>query len=227
MSLVALVAMWPTGPIAAPIILTEQQDAPFGLQTHPAPEGVLWTRWRRLQADLRNEADALATCRSGPRRCTPAAARLLALIDDARVHPLRARIAVVNREVNRAVRWDASIAAHGMPERWMPPLASFTSGRGDCMGIAIAKYVALRHADVPAASVRLLIVWDRSARVHHAVVAASSDGRWLILDNRTAALLEDRDWSRVAPKFSIDHTGVWQFQPARPFKLKDMLPGAA
>jgi hypothetical protein len=45
----------------------------------------------------------------------------------------------------------------------------------------------------------------------HAAVATRVDGQWLILDNRTMALVRDTDVKRAIPEFVLDHEGVKRF----------------
>ena len=90
-----------------------------------------------------------------------------------------------------------------MPDRWSAPLATLTTGRGDCEDYAIAKYVALR----------LLIVRDLAGGEDHAVVAARIEEKWIVLDNRRLALVEDVEMPRVLPLFVLDRYGVKRFAP--------------
>jgi predicted transglutaminase-like cysteine proteinase len=85
----------------------------------------------------------------------------------------------------------SDLAQWGVPDRWSAPLATLTTGRGDCEDYAIAKYVALRVAGVAEEDVRLVIVRDLAVGEDHAVVSARLDGGWIILDNRWLALVED------------------------------------
>jgi predicted transglutaminase-like cysteine proteinase len=183
-------------------------DEPFKLVAFRAPEGVLWVKWRGVEADIAREAGVIARCRAEPGDCTPAAARFVALVDDASRHEGREKIATVNRAVNTALQYMSDYAQHGVADLWSAPLASFASGRGDCEDYAIAKYVALRDAGFPAEDLRLLLVRDRSVHEDHAVLAARHHGRWLILDNRFVALVEDSEARNLSPLFAIDYQGV-------------------
>ena len=51
-------------------------DEPFGLTAFVHPEGLLWTKWRRIESDTALDDPVLQTCLGDPQRCTPAAARL-------------------------------------------------------------------------------------------------------------------------------------------------------
>jgi len=72
------------------------------------------------------------------------------------------------------------MAQHGVPDLWSGALATFSSGQGDCEDYAIAKYVILRAAGVPAEDLRIMLVRDLIAREAHAVLAAKINGKWLI-----------------------------------------------
>src|SRR6476620_8028709 len=49
--------------------------APFGLFTFRAPEGILWRKWRGIEADIAKEHVVLERCRANPEGCPSNAAR--------------------------------------------------------------------------------------------------------------------------------------------------------
>jgi predicted transglutaminase-like cysteine proteinase len=114
--------------------------------------------------------------------------------------------------VNNAIRYTSDMTQWGTPDEWSAPLAagkgSFDTGLGDCEDYAIAKYVALRAAGIPAKQLRVLLVRDNIARLDHAVLAANEDGHWYVLDNRWTAAVEDSDVRRFTPLFALDDQGV-------------------
>jgi predicted transglutaminase-like cysteine proteinase len=196
-------------------------NEPFGLFTFGAPQGLLWTKWRKVQEQIRGEAKVLKTCRT--QDCPlSGASRLLAIIDDAQKSTGRARIEVVNRLVNASIRYTSDFVQHGVADLWSPPIATLTSGKGDCEDYAIAKYVALREAGTADADLRLLLVRDRTAGQDHAVLAVRHDGRWLILDNRHEVLNEAADLPQFVPLFALDHHGVKLFQTPRGFESSNL-----
>ena len=185
---------------------------PFGLATFRAPEGLLWVKWRRVEQQIDTEAEILRSCRAEPEDCSSLGAKkFLAIVADAQRREGRARIEVVNRLVNASIRYVSDMAQHGVPDLWSPPLATLTSGLGDCEDYAIAKYVALREAGAAEESLRLLLVRDRAAGQDHAVLAVRQDDRWLVLDNRHLMLNEAAELPHFVPLFSIDHQGVKLF----------------
>ena len=198
---------------------------PFGLFTFRAPEGQLWAKWRGVAADIAKEADVMAQCRASAEHCERSVLRFIAVIDEARGLQGRARLDAVNRAVNSAIRYTSDMEQHGVPDLWSAPLASFASGRGDCEDYAIAKYVALRQAGVAVEDVRIVLVRDTAIREDHAVLAARLDGRWFILDNRRADVLEDGASRHLMPLFAIDDRGVKLF--AAPYANRTTGPNEA
>ena len=84
-------------------------------------------------------------------------------------------------------------------------------GAGDCEDYAIAKFVALRLAGVAADDLRIVIMRDTIRGEDHAVAAARLDGRWLTLDNRRMAMVEDADVRNYRPTFVMDQHGVMRY----------------
>ena len=186
-------------------------NEPFGLSTFRAPEGLLWVKWRGIEQQLQAEATEIALCRDDRHSCSSQALHFLRLMETAQARDGRARIDLVNRAVNSAIRYTTDYAQHGVADRWTAPLATLAAGRGDCEDYAIAKYAILRAAGVPASDLRLLLVRDRAARQDHAVLAVRDSGRWLVLDNRHLMLAEPTMLPQFTPLFALDHQGVSLF----------------
>lgn len=198
-------------------------DEPFGLYTFRAPEGLLWIKWRKAEADIAGESQTLQACRDNLDDCPSSAARrFMAVVEEVKSHKGRARIETVNRLINASIRYVSDLAQHGVADRWTAPLATFAAGRGDCEDYAIAKYVALREAGMAAADLRFLLVRDRLAG-DHAVLSVRHEGRWLILDNRHLALADSSELAHFIPLFALDHQGVKLF--AAPYADRGQLMG--
>src|SRR5947207_8694448 len=200
-------------------------NEPFGLFIFRAPDGMLWRKWRGVEADMAKEQAVLDRCREHAESCPSYAAQFLRVIDAVKSKSGRARLDEVNRAINAAIRYVSDYAQHGEADRWSAPLASFATGQGDCEDYAIAKYVALREAGFPEGELRVVLVRDRAVRQDHAVLAAHLGDRWLILDNRRSELLADSDASSFTPLFAINHRGVQLF--AAPYANRPHLAGEA
>jgi predicted transglutaminase-like cysteine proteinase len=184
---------------------------PFGLYTFRAPEGLLWVKWRGVESEMDAETKLIAACRAAPDDCkSTAAKRFLAIVAEAKGQTGQAQIGTINRAINGAIRYVSDMAQHGVADKWSSPLTSLGSGQGDCEDYAIAKYAALREAGIAVDDLRLVLVRDRVAG-DHAVLAVRNAGRWLVLDNRHAILVDTSELPQFTPLFAIDHQGVKLF----------------
>ncbi len=199
--------------VVRPAIHSPVLAEPFGLNTEQVAAGEVLTKWNGVEADIRAENDILELCRTSPKRCPAAARSFLAIVAQGRVQTGRARIGIINRAINLAIRPMSDLAQWGVLDRWSAPLETLTTGRGDCEDYAIAKYVALIQAGVAAEDVRFVIVHDLAVDENHAVVATRLNGDWIILDNRWLTLVKDSEMPRMVPLFALDQTGVRLFLP--------------
>ncbi len=186
---------------------------PFGLAVTPVWFGKILTNWSGVEAAIRADDQTLSRCRDDAQHCPRAARNFLAIVAQGRAQTGHARIGIINRAINMAIEPMSDMAQWGVPDRWSPPLETFTTGRGDCEDYAIAKYVALTAAGVPAQDVKLIIVRNTAADEDHAVVAVRDGGQWTILDNRWLTLVKDVEMPRVIPLFVLDEGGVHEFAP--------------
>jgi predicted transglutaminase-like cysteine proteinase len=198
---------------AVPPVPNETAWKPFGLDATPVAFGDVQAKWRKVEVDIRADIEILAQCREHMESCPPAAQHFLEIIKEGRARDGRARIGVINRAINLAIRPTSDFAQWGVPDRWSSPLETFSTGRGDCEDYAIAKYVALVEAGVSEEDVKLIIVQDLATNQGHAVVAVRLNGDWIVLDNRWFALVRDVDMSRVIPLFMLDYAGLKQIVP--------------
>lgn len=211
-----LASLRPTTPAtdvteALPTIARHHSNEPFGLSLFRAPEGILWRKWRHVDAELVREKTVLENCRADAASCPSYAAQFLRLVAAVKSKSGVAQIEEANRSVNAAIRYVNDLTQHREVDRWSSPLATFASAKGDCEDYAIAKYVALTEAGFSQADLRFLLVRDRSVRQDHAVLAARFADRWHILDNRYSGLIDDTEASNFAPLFAITDRGVHMF----------------
>jgi predicted transglutaminase-like cysteine proteinase len=225
----------------APVVLNDapaaaklppiSSEEPFGLFTFRAPEGLLWQKWRGVEARMRTEAGEIEACRSDGQRCGRAARKFVAMTASASNGEIRSRVENVNRAVNMAVRYVSDYEQHGVADLWSSPLETLAAGAGDCEDYAIAKFAVLLAAGVPEKDMKVLLVRDLAVRQDHAVLTVRINGRWLVLDNRRMTLIETADLPEFMPLFAINHDGVSLF--AAPYAERmhhesemDMMPAA-
>ena len=194
-----------------PAIQSPAMTEPFGPNTVPVASGEVLSKWSGVEADIRAESNILSRCRANAELCPAAARKFLAIVAQGSAQTGRARIGVINRAINLAIRPMSDLAQWGVVDRWSAPLVTLSTGRGDCEDYAIAKYVALKEAGVAAEDLRLVIVRDLAVGEDHAVVAARLDGDWIVLDNRRLTLVEDSQTRQMVPLFVLGQTGVREF----------------
>jgi predicted transglutaminase-like cysteine proteinase len=188
---------------------------PFGLLATGLSFGRVREKWLGLERKLDDERVQLALCDGDRDNCvSPAALRLLAIVDAARAREGRARLGEINRAINLAIRPVSDLAQWGEIDVWSSPLETFASGAGDCEDYAIAKFEALRLAGVSPDDLRIVILRDTIHGEDHAVTAARLDGHWLTLDNRRMAMVEDADVRNYRPLFVIDRHEIMQYEIA-------------
>jgi predicted transglutaminase-like cysteine proteinase len=212
-------------------IVPVTSDEPFGLFTFRAPEGVLWAKWRGVEARMRADMKSVDDCKSGGEACAAGARKFVAVTRSAADMDVLSRVEAINRDVNYAIRYVGDYQQHGVADLWSSPLETLSAGMGDCEDYAIAKFAMLVAAGVPEADIKMMLVRDLAARQDHAVLTVRVDGRWLVLDNRYSRLSETRDLPHFMPLFAIDYKGVSLF--AAPYAERphhesetDVLPAA-
>ena len=213
-------------PVSSKAALAPKAE-PFGLATERVSEGEILRKWMGVQLEIREDKQVLARCRESASSCPLAARHFLAIVDEGRARNGRARVGVINREINLSIVPTSDLAQWGVPDRWSAPLETLTTGRGDCEDYAIAKYVALRATGIAPEDIKLVVVRNTDASENHAVVAVRLGGTWVILDNRWQAMVPDRDVWRATPLFEIGEDGVRQFvAPTANAQLQDRVPAS-
>lgn len=203
-------------------VLVRKSAEPFGVFAFAISTGSLRQKWFALKEKLDDDMVQLALCDGDRDNCaSPAALKLLAIVDQARSRDGRARLGETNRAVNLAIR----ATDDGADDVWSSPLATFASGAGDCEDYAIAKLAALRLAGLAAEDLRIVVVRDTRAGEAHAVAAAKLDGHWLMLDNRRMAMVEDDNARTYQPLFVLYQSAVLKYV-GEPVQFSMVVPEA-
>jgi predicted transglutaminase-like cysteine proteinase len=168
----------------------------------------LAAKWLELQSRIRTEQETLATCRSGNSSCPDAARKFLSMIELARAKEGRARIGEINRAVNLSIKPTTDLPQYGVADYWSAPLATLTTGAGDCEDYAILKYAALREAGIDDDDLQLMLVHDIKHNTLHAVLVVRLGEEWIILDNQMLIMLNVLEARHYYPLFVLNHRGV-------------------
>ena len=177
---------------------------PFSVLATVAVPREMSAKWDELQSRIYADENTLTACRSDESTCSQAARRFLSIVELGRKQVGRARLGWINRAVNMSVKPESDWAQYGYADYWASPLQTLGSGAGDCEDYAIVKYVALRELGVGAEDLRFVIVQDDKRQAQHAIVAVRYEQQWLILDNRTMAILNAEDARNYRALFALD-----------------------
>jgi predicted transglutaminase-like cysteine proteinase len=204
-------ASGPTSPHYQPSATgDEETDQLFGMETEPVTDGSLLNKWRRVEAQITSDLEVVAQCQAG-KSCPAPAHKLIELSQEGAGRSARARVGVINRAVDLAIRPMSDEKQWGVPDHWSDPLETLHLNSGDCEDYAIVKYAALRAAGLSKDAVKIVVWRNRLPNNDHAVLAVRVDDQWLMLDNRTLTLVRDTDVTRAIPEFVLDDQGVRRF----------------
>jgi len=189
------------------LYLPAKADEPFGVATVPSHSTYLAAIWRDLRSAVAEDESVVAFCRIDPDCGLGVALRLIGFVQEARRYQGREMIGHLNRAINLA------IARTRQDVAWLPPLTALGQP-GDCKSYAMAKYLALGEAGVATMDRRLVMVRLKTAPSEkHLVVIVRDVDRWLILDNRTSALVDSTAAHAYEPLQEFDVDGVRDFEP--------------
>lgn len=127
------------------------------------------------------------------------------------------QVSLVNRYINRFTRYredkrkttkfgEVEITVN---QQWAS-LVEFLKVGGDCEDYATAKYQLFRLLGIPAEELRVIVVYDRSEREHHAILAVANVGKSDMLldtDNRTYR----RRPASYRYVYGVNETYVWDY----------------
>ena len=208
-------------PIASMLLLTgllchaaQAADQPNPLADEIARRAA--AKWRAVLARIDAEEETLAACRASPDACSPAARRLLQLVELGRQREGRARLGEINRAVNLSIRPTSDWTQYGVDDFWSAPLATIEKGAGDCEDYAILKYLALRETGISPDDLRLLIVSYPRRRTMHVVLAVRLDEEWLLLDNLTMVMVNSLEATQYRPLIALDDHAMTTFAAGSP-----------
>ena len=127
------------------------------------------------------------------------------------------RMRLVNRYINRFSRYrsdrhrDVVVGETTVRigQEWST-LTEFLQRGGDCEDYATAKYQLLRLFDFPADDLRVVVIYDRAEREHHAIVAvANINGQIVLLDTDNQTYRRRPSMYRFV--YALNENHVWDF----------------
>jgi predicted transglutaminase-like cysteine proteinase len=173
-------------------------------------QGDVLNKWSHARVEIARELQIVDRCRKD-NVCPAGAQRLIDLSSEGAGRNGRARLGLINRSVNLTISPTSDEAQWRVTDHWSSALETLQSGRGDCEDYAIVKYLAPLDSGMSEADLKIVLMRSIFPNEDHAVVAACVDGEWLILDNRTLALVRHTNLTRTVPVFVLDEVGAWRF----------------
>lgn len=123
--------------------------------------------------------------------------------------PFYVKIQAVNSAVNAAIKYTPDSQIYVKQDHWATANQTIETGLGDCEDIAILKHAMLLKAGIPASSMSLVVVKDTSRNLYHAVLAMSTNGGHLILDNVSNNIYRDTSVDHYQPLYSFSDDRSW------------------
>lgn len=186
--------------------LPRDPDAILGLAMLPVPGGELAEKWRDMAIRWQRDAAIVEACRRGAPCDHEGAKRWIRIGETAAALSGRPQLALVHASINRAIRYATDYQSGAAADHWASPLESVDK-MGDCEDYAIAKYMLLRSLGYRPADLKLIVLFQRSSGMFHAILAARSEGEWLFLDNQRQDLARASDYADTRPIAALDEDG--------------------
>ncbi len=203
--------------ITAEISVTIQLHDLFDPETHAFATAAQLPSWAGLLSRIENQRSIIDSCIADQTQCSSRLRAVRHVLKRGHDLTREQQIRLVNRFINRFSRYrqdkrrkvlvgDAEIS---ISQEWST-LLEFLNRGGDCEDYATAKYQLLRRFDIPADELRVLVVYDRKEREHHAVVGvAEVNGAPLLLDT------DNQTYKRRPPMYrfvyALNEKHIWDF----------------
>lgn len=183
-----------------------------------------WPAWSEMLARHDTQRDSVEACIEHPDACPRRAKSLHAIVGKGADLPREQQIQLVNRYVNRkGYRYDRRKTTHSDEGKvvrishWKT-LWEFMESGGDCEDYATTKYFLLRRLGFSPENLRVVVVYDRRYRAHHAVMAIRFDAEntWLLeTDNHIYRRHKPAEYRYV---YAVNELGIWDHDVRVPKK---------
>jgi predicted transglutaminase-like cysteine proteinase len=115
----------------------------------------------------------------------------------------------VNQWVNRSIEYVEDRDLFARNDYWAGASRTMKLGRGDCEDIALTKMQLLAAAGVNRDDMILTIARDLVRGADHAVLIVKLDGRFVMLDNATDAIIDATVANDYRPILSYGQHQTW------------------
>ena len=173
-----------------------------------------WPDWHETITRAGAERETVRACIDDAELCKGKLKSVRVILERGRDLTRRKQLQLVNRYVNNHRRYrddkrrtlDTRTGERLVRQQWST-LLDFLKKGGDCEDYATAKYLILREMGISADELRIVVVYDRQVRDHHAVVAVDNGDSFALLDT------DDRIY-RQRPRmyryvYAVNEKGIW------------------
>lgn len=192
-------------------------NAMFDGTLHPLSSADSLPSWSETLQRIDEQKDALNQCVTDESNCEGRLKSVHHLFDRGNDLTREQRVRLVNRYVNRFSRYrddrrrevQVGESTVRIGQEWST-LTEFLQRGGDCEDYATAKYQLLRMFGFPAKELRVVVIYDRREREHHAIVGvANVDGRALLLDTDNQTFRRRPMFYQFVYALNEDH--IWDY----------------
>lgn len=173
----------------------------FGSVAIPMRNFPVAGRWAKVYREIDACAEGGACGKKGP--------AFVELAESTRDKRFLEKLTTVNRSINTLIAYRKDDTTYGNLDYWAKPAEILSSGSGDCEDFAILKMAALIAAGVPAQSMSLVVLQDRSRGVYHAILSVATQSGTFILDNLSNTVARDEAYRSYIPLYSFSTDRAW------------------
>lgn len=178
-------------------------------------DASLWDDWYETIQKTNDEIVAIEACIEDESACDKAMRRISLVVRNGRKLQPSQQLQLVNRFINKMRRYQGDKRTYKDYEdsrllvwqQWVTLLEFMKTG-GDCEDFATAKYALLKLMGYDTHDLRIVVVYERKLREHHALIAVhTSDDEVALLD------IDNRIYSLRPPYYrfvySINEHSIW------------------
>ena len=178
-------------------------------------ESEAWPAWTEMLSRHAAQLEDLQGCIDDKEACSWRTKSLHVILARGAALTQEKQIRLINRYINRKrynedrrkiVRDESGTLS--IPSHWAT-LQEFLEKGGDCEDFATAKYLLLRYFGFRAEDMRVVVVYDRRQRSHHAVLAMRFDAgtTWVLdSDNRIYRKRRPPGYRYV---YAVNELAIW------------------
>lgn len=173
--------------------------------------------WSQTLQRIEGQQEVLHRCIADETKCEGRLKSVHHLLNRGEELTREQRVRLVNRYINRFSRYrsdrrrDVSVGDSTVKvgQEWST-LSEFLARGGDCEDYATAKYQLFRLFGFSADELRVVVIYDRAEREHHAIVAiANVNGQTVLLDTDNQTYRRRPNMYQFVYALNEDH--VWDF----------------